>query len=217
MRDHRVVESGNHGRQAEPSSDVELDTAMSSGDRRYVLTILMNRFGDGIYRFALVSMGDAEIAADIRQQVFLEAYRDLETYARRASVASWLFGIARHRCLDAVKAKRRWSTRFTSDDTAECADDHPAPDRQIDRGRVLHALRACVARLAPASRQAVLLRYRDELSYHEVAAIVGDSPSTVEQRVRRALPKLRSYLAESLSPEAATRIVYPFTVRSRCP
>jgi len=212
MMDHGVVESGNRSCRTVPPRDVELDVAMSSGDKRYILTLLMKRFGDAIYRFARANVGDAQLAADIRQQVFLEAYRDLDTYARRSSLTTWLFGIARHRCLDAIKSSRRWHTRFTSDDSAECEVDHPGPDGQIDRSRLLDALAACLSKLAPAAREAVLLRYRDELSYNEVAAIVGDSPATVEQRIRRALPKLRRYLTESLWPDA-TAIVHPFTAR----
>jgi len=172
---------------------------MSKEDKQCVLTLFVAQYGKSVYRFAFARTRDAQIAADVCQQVFLEAYRDLDRYANRSSLQSWLFGIARHRCIDAARTSRRWNVRFKNDEPVEHAAD-PTLECELDRNRLQRILSESLARLTPAAREAVVLRYQDELSYGEVAAIVGDSESTVEQRVRRALPLLRKYFQDRLRP-----------------
>jgi RNA polymerase sigma-70 factor (ECF subfamily) len=173
---------------------------MSKEDKRCALTLLATQYSKSVYRFAFARTGDTQIAADVRQQVFLEAYRDLDRYANRSSLRSWLFGIARHRCVDAARASRRWNKRFKNDEPVEHAAADPTLECELDRSRLQRILSESLAKLTPAAREAIVLRYQDELSYGEMAAIVGDSESTVQQRVRRALPLLRKYFQDQLRP-----------------
>jgi RNA polymerase sigma-70 factor (ECF subfamily) len=166
---------------------LDIDAALAQGDRRGALTLLMDRYGAAIYRFAYHMTRDRTLADEVRQQVFVEAYRDLATYERRSSVRTWLFGIARHRCLDATKMRERWVRRFKN----EVAEEPAYELADLDRSRLASALERCIEKLAPAAREAVLLRYQQELSYDEAAAVTGDRAGTVQQRVGRALPMLR--------------------------
>jgi RNA polymerase sigma-70 factor (ECF subfamily) len=183
---------------ATSDDDAEIEAARSAGDKRRALALLMARHGDDIYRFAIAMTRDRNLAEEVRQQVFVEAYRDLGHLAAISSLRCWIFGIARHRCLDAVSARRRWHQRYKNaapEDPQQA--DHDA-DRELDRIRLTRVLAPCLARLAPTAREAVVLRYQQELSYDEVAAITGDPPSTVRRRVARALPVLRRCLEAAL-------------------
>src|SRR4051794_25714737 len=117
--------------QQELSDESDIVAALASADWRRALTLLMTRHGDRIYRYALGMTGDPHMADEIRQVVFVEAYRDLPNFAGRSPVLTWLFGIARHRCLDAAKARRRWNQRYKQEPPAdpELDDD---PDREVD-------------------------------------------------------------------------------------
>lgn len=137
---------------------------------------------------------DRYLADEVRQQVFVEAYRDLGNLAARSSLQHWVFGIARNRCLDAVNARKRWNERYKNTPPEEPEQDDCTPDRDLDRGQLARILVACLAKLAPAAREAVALRY------DEAAAIAGDSPSTFRQRVARALPLLRKCVEHHLLP-----------------
>lgn len=190
-----------HGEDLKQATQVqgdEVEAALAIGDKRRALTLLMARHGEGVYRFALAMTGDHHTADDVRQQVFVEAYRDLGRFAGRSSVQTWLYGIARHRCLDAAKARRRWDHRFKNAPPAEIEIDDREPDREIDRNRLAGILATCLAKLAPAAREAVVLRYHHELSYDEAAAIAGDRAGTLQQRVARALRVLRRYIEAEL-------------------
>src|SRR6187455_2372195 len=170
-----------------PREDADIEDLIERDDRDRALALLMDRYGDRVYRFAYAMTRNAATAEDVRQQVFIEAYRDFGRFERRALLRTWLFGIVRHRCLDYTKIQRRWWRRFKNDPP----EDPEAEPPDLDRGRLARMLTLCLARLAPAAREAVLLRYIEELPYEEAAAITGDLAGTLQQRVGRALPVLR--------------------------
>jgi RNA polymerase sigma-70 factor (ECF subfamily) len=192
----------------------EVDAALSRGDRQHAFTLLMTRYGDQVYRYALATTGDPQLAEEVRQQAFVEAYRDLPGFGARAPVRGWLFAIVRHRCLDASKAQRRWGRRYKNPLPGEL--DRDAMSRsgpmsgmileeaeltdQLDRPRLAEVLERCLATLAPAAREAVLLRYQQDLSYDEAAEVTGERPGTLQQRVARALPVLRRCVQAQLRP-----------------
>jgi len=180
--------------------DGEIEAARLVGDTRRVLALLMARHGDGIYRFAMAMPRDRDLAEEVRQQVFVEAYRDLGNLAAGSSLHSWIFGIARHRCLDAVNARTRWYERYKNAPPDDPEQGGVELDREVDRGRLARLLAACLGKLAPAAREAVVLRYQQELSYDEAAALTGELPGTVRRRVARALPVLRRCVEATLHP-----------------
>jgi RNA polymerase sigma factor (sigma-70 family) len=175
------------------AEDADVIGALRAGQRRRALTLLMERYGERVYRYAFAMIRDRQLADEVRQQVFVEAYRDSDTFAGRGSPRMWLFGIARHRCLDAVKKHGRWRRRFKNDppdeDEEEPSDDDPA--RQLDEHRLVAIVVRCLEHLPAASREAVMLRYHQELSYEEASRITGERAGTLQQRVARALPALR--------------------------
>jgi len=169
----------------------DIRAALGSGDVRRALTLMMNRYGDDVYRLAYAMTHSHHLAEEVRQQVFVEVYRDLASFSGRTSLRAWVFGIARHRCLDVSKKHRRWTVRFKNEPPPDEELDDQEPDRELDRSRLAKILAACLAKLAPAARDAVVLRYHQDLSYDEASAIAGDNAGTLQQRVARALPALR--------------------------
>ena len=169
----------------------ELEAALAAGDKHRALKLLMARHGDGVYRYAMAMTHDRNLAEEVRQQVFVEVYRDLGDLSAAPSLPYWIFGIARHRCLDAVNARTRWNQRYKNEPPEEPELYDGDPDRELDRSRLARILETCLAKLAPAARDAVVLRYQQELSYDEAARLAGELPGTLQRRVARALPVLR--------------------------
>lgn len=188
---------------ATSGEDAEIEAAHTAGDKCRALTLLMARHGHDVYRFAMAMTHDCNLAEEVRQQVFVDAYRDLGSVAAGSSLQRWIFGIARHRCLDAVHARTRWYGRYKNDLPEDLEQRGADPDHELDRGRIAHIVAACLAKLAPAAREAVVLRYQQELPYDEAAAIVGDLPNTLRRRVARALPVLRKCVEARLGPGAS--------------
>lgn len=179
-------------------SDPEVEAAFARGDRRRVLALLMASHGDGVFRYAMAMTRDRHLADEIRQQVFVEVYRDLGSVSDAQTLPVWMFGIARHRCLDAIHARVRWTERYKNDPPEHAEQADCDLERDLDRERLARILAACLAKLSPAARDAVVLRYQQELSYDEAAAVAGEMPGTLQRRVARALPVLRKCVRATL-------------------
>lgn len=162
------------------------------GKRDGALRILMDRYGAPLYRYCREALRDEALADDVHQRVFIEAHRDLAKFAGRSSLRTWLFAIARHRVLDATKSRRRAQAHLEDDETADIPDPRPTPDQRIDDARLREALANCLDELGEHVRSVVLLRYQQGFSFEEMADICDDKAGTLQARVTRALPKLRT-------------------------
>lgn len=175
-------------------TDERAKEALSRGDRREALCVLMEAYGDTLHRYCHKVLRKSPLADDVHQLVFLQAYEDLGSFSG-SSFRPWLYAIANHRCLDALKASRRWFSRFVLDDDPPEELD-PAPtgeDRALARS-LSEALSGCLDKLKPHIRIAVVLRYQEGFSYEEMAVICKEKPATLQARVARAMPLLRQCL-----------------------
>ncbi len=174
--------------------DADVLALVGAGDIRSALASLMQRHGRAVYRYCRLALGDAALADDIHQQVFIEAFRDLPGFAGRSSLRTWLFGIARHRVLDAAKRRRRARAHLDVAAGTDLPDPRPSPGEGLDDAQLQAALVTCLAALDEPARAAVLLRYQQGLTYEEMAEVCGEKAGTLQARVSRALRKLRDRL-----------------------
>jgi RNA polymerase sigma-70 factor (ECF subfamily) len=134
---------------------------------------------------------DASEAEDVSQTVFLEAFKCIRTYSRRAPARTWLIGIAHHRCLDTLEARRIRNERLQSiDGGSEYVDQRPLSDDQLEERIVAAALGECINALKPEARVAVLMRFKEGFSFAAIGSAFGEPPKTLEKRVERALMRL---------------------------
>lgn len=164
----------------------------SASDRRAAVVDLMRAHGSAVLGFCIRILGDRALAEEVRQQTFLEAFRDFDGFQQRASRRAWLFGIASHRCLDALRDRRR-STWMELDDDAVTNTHDPGdgPSERLEHAQRTAALEECLKSLSPEVRMTVLLRFQTELTYEELAPHLATRADALQMRVTRALPKLR--------------------------
>ena len=167
--------------------------SVRDGRREEALTILMRAYSAPITAFAVRVLRNAEAGRDIRQQVFLEAFQGIEKFAGRSSVWCWLCGIAYHRCVDELRRGRRYEP-VEDFDVLDAIAAPPDPMMDADRFAKQRALESCLGKLSVPMRTQLLMRYQLGLSYIEIGEAVGASPSTVQVRVSRILPRLRRCL-----------------------
>ena len=164
------------------------------GDRERALRILMTAYGARVFAYALRMLRNRELAEDIRQEVFIAAFKQLDTYEARGTLWSWLCGIARHRCLDELK--HSWHKKVEPQDTAVLDELYEASAHLESPSRIAkqRALEACLGKLPGAMRAQTLMRYFFGLSDAEIGTQVGDKAGTVQRRFARILPRLRRCL-----------------------
>lgn len=186
--------SPNATRTTDPDSDVLGLVAL--GDMTGALRRLMQRHGTHVYRYCREALRDGTLADDVQQQVFIEAFRDLPKFHRRSSVKTWLFAIARHRVLDAAKSRQRALAHVSGDDGTHVPDSRPTPGESIDDVRLQEALTACLEQLREAIRTPLLLRFQQGFTFEDMAEICREKPGTLQAKVTRALPVLRTCIEQ---------------------
>jgi RNA polymerase sigma-70 factor, ECF subfamily len=184
--------------EAVPDPEWSALAALDRGKPEEALSILMREYGNGVFRYCRQMLGSDDLAEEVQQLTFVQAYEGLAKFARRSSLKTWLFGIARHRCLDFAKTNRRRLRRFGP--LEEAPPDVAAPGASVEdrlaAGARARVLESCLQTLGPRVRDAVVLRFQQGLSYPDIARLSGEKAPALQIRVARALPVLRRCMEE---------------------
>jgi RNA polymerase sigma-70 factor (ECF subfamily) len=149
---------------------------------------------DRVYSIALRFSGDSSVALDITQETFLKLLSKIGEFRGEASFESWLYRMVVNGCLDYRRAGRRWSPLLEGWLGALRASGESVL-QQLLRTEVQESVQQVVAKLPPELRIVVILRYTEQLSYDEIAEILGCPPGTVASRLNRAHKLLERRLA----------------------
>lgn len=150
---------------------------------------LVTRHHARCLRLATHLIGDRADAEDAVQEALLRAYRHLGSYREQDRFGAWLARILVNQCRTARARAHRPLPADVEWVGAERATAHPA-DEAAQREELAHAL----DRLPRDQREAVVLRYADELSYDEMAAVTGTTVAALKMRVQRGCRRLRALL-----------------------
>lgn len=174
------------------------------GDRD-AFRLLYETYKDKVYSMALYFFhGDAAMAADVTQQVFLKLMRSIGQFRGESGFSTWLYRFVVNACIDATRGA---GARAQATDPA-LLDLMPAAGSHEDvfaNAEVATAVRAAVSTLAPKIRAAILLRYFEHLSYAEMAAVLKCSIGTVASRLSRGHEILARTLAQFRSGSERSR------------
>jgi RNA polymerase sigma-70 factor (ECF subfamily) len=122
---------------------------------------------------------DPALAEDLAQDTFVKVYRHLPRFDVHRPLTSWIFRIAHHTAVDALRRRRAEGPLV---EAAPVVD--PAPP-ECDRLALARALEAALAGLRVDQRVALLLRYQEGLSYEEIGAVLGVPEGTAKTLVHR--------------------------------
>jgi RNA polymerase sigma-70 factor (ECF subfamily) len=125
-------------------------------------------------------------------EVFLDVWRQAESFKAKSLVSTWLLGIARYKALSAL---RRRSDEHLDDDALAMIED-PADDAEtlVEKEDCRAIVQHCLAQLSPAHREVLDLVYYHEKSVNEAAEIVGIPANTVKTRMFYARTRMEKFL-----------------------
>lgn len=174
--------------------DIALMEKVKTGDES-AFEELVARHYKSIYNLAYRFLYSSAEAEDITQEVFLRVFRASKTFSPKAKISTWLFTITKNLCFNELRKKKAVNILSIEDEVLPelpSMDNSPVTkmEEKEVRQRVLDAVRALPANLRIA---VLLLKYHD-LSYEEVASILGCSVNAVKLRVHRA----KHFLAKSI-------------------
>jgi RNA polymerase sigma-70 factor (ECF subfamily) len=162
---------------------------------------LVEKYQRAVYNIAWRMVRNEEDAWDLVQEIFLRVYRGLASYDQKRPFSTWLYRVASNLCIDHLRRRRlqtvsihpREEGRERSEDLA-LADPGPLPDRLHEIHRLAERVDALLERLSPMYRVILHLRYREQLSYEELAEVLEIPLGTVKARLHRAHETLRRLL-----------------------
>jgi RNA polymerase sigma-70 factor (ECF subfamily) len=151
---------------------------------------LFHRYQLPLYAYVVELVNDEQVARDVVQEAFVNAARYLQRLRDDARFGSWLFSIARQKCLQHWRRPQH-ATEPLEQHEPEQASEAAAPDvvlvRREEEERFMTALR----QLTPKHREVVLLHFLEDFSLREIADITGVGVGTVKSRMHYAKQSLR--------------------------
>lgn len=203
-------------------TDAEL-VAQARAGRQSACRELVSRFQRSIHNLILRMVHDRALAEDLAQETFLKAFSHLHRYDPRFKLSNWLLKIAHNTAIDHLRRRRlpmisldspirdeRAAVETLADPTT------PRPDERLAHAEVAAELGRAVRQLRPEYREAVVLRYHEDLSHEEIADIMGVPVGTVKSYLFRARAELADRLRPAV-PAAAGRCRAPATPTPRKP
>ncbi len=186
-----------------PDPDTLLAGALARDlDRSFEQLVIAYR--TRIVGFVARMLHDHARAEDVAQDVFVRAYRALQTYPSERTgslrLRSWLYAIAHNLTRNAVRDAPPFGDSLDWDDgepRAALADPDPGPEETLLRTVAWDSVACAIARLSPALRAAFVMRYVDELSYDEIASSLEQPVGTVKASAHRGLMAVRAYLEKN--------------------
>lgn len=163
---------------------------------------LMTAYENRIYSLALRSTGSEQDAADITQEVFLRAWKNLDSFRGDSSLSTWLYRVTSNLCVDFARKKAAEGMPSSIDDeespAADLADSSrmAQPEAAAENSELREELQFALAQLSEEHRRVVLLRDVAGMTYTDIARTLGLEEGTVKSRLARARASLRKILLE---------------------
>src|SRR5919108_1456871 len=187
---------------ADLDPDAALMLRVKRGDRE-AFEELVDKYKQPVLNVLYRMLGDATEAEDLAQNVFVQVFRSAQRYRVSARFSTWLFTIARNLCLNEIRRRSRHPTQ--SFDAAH-SEQEDQPLRQFEDAKtfsppdaLLHEelegkIQQALAGLPANQRIAILLCREEELSYEEIAQVLGCSLSATKSLIHRGRETLKQKL-----------------------
>jgi RNA polymerase sigma-70 factor (ECF subfamily) len=151
---------------------------------------LYEHYVQAIYRYLYSRVGTVHLAEDLTSQTFMAAFRSLPRYHERGQFSAWLFRIARSKLMDHYRGNRH-------EESLEAADGlvvGPDTLASVMQNETLGHLRLLISQLKDDERELIRLRYVADLSFAEMADLLGKREDAVKKSVHRLLARLKGQM-----------------------
>ena len=163
------------------------------------LRALVGQYQFRIVRYFIYLLGKRDSVDDLVQETWLRVLERGSSYDGRSRFEPWLFTIARNLAIDHMRKRRVFSIDSNHSPEQELealtpVSNAPSPFEQAARTEDAQRLAHSLQMLEPIYREALVLRFQEDLSLQEMAGVIGASVSTVSSRIYRGLAALRAQL-----------------------
>jgi RNA polymerase sigma-70 factor (ECF subfamily) len=182
--------------------DRTLIQELKTGDARAFEAFVLEYQGM-VYNTCYSFLNQREDAEDVAQEVFIEAYRSIDSFRGDSSLSTWLYRLSMNKSFDYIRAKKRKKrgsgllSSFGNDEMSRLnVTDTKQPHEQLEEDEKRQILTAAIDKLPDRQKQAIILSKFEGLSQEQVAEVMETSVSSVESLLVRAKKKLRELLSD---------------------
>lgn len=192
------------------AEDMELIRDFLEGDEK-AFTRLVIKYQNKIHNLCFRIMGDRDEAMDMAQEVFLSVHRSLKEFRGDSLFSTWIFRVAVNHCKNRIKylGRRHYYHSVSLDQPRpgegeenelyhEVEDEGPNAFDLLNSEEIQKLVQEAIASLDPDHRIVIILRDINDLSYEEIAEIVGIKLGTVKSRINRARNDLKRILESKI-------------------
>ena len=180
--------------------DAELMLRVKEGDGAS-FGVLLEKHRSSVVHFLYRMVQNQAVSEELAQEVFLRVYRSRATYEPTAKFTTWLFRIATHLALNALRDGKNERLQERLDDDSsdmpvrQVPDSRPSVEQRMVYQARLDEIRQAVATLPDKQRAAVLMHKYEEMEYSQIAKVLNCSESAIKSLLFRAYETLRARLA----------------------
>ena len=176
-------------------TDAEIIARVLNGDKQSY-ALLVEAYTGPIFNLAYRMTGSLEDAEDLTQETFIRAYQNLHRFDRDKKFFTWLYTIGINLIRNHLKKNEREVAHFVA---ANYAEEHQAQEHTREEGGTLSEdrmirLEQVIRNLPVDLREAIILKFVQDLTFEEVANVTGDSVSAVKMRIYRGLEKIKQMM-----------------------
>lgn len=152
--------------------------------------LIYEEYSDAIFRHALFRVSNRETAKDLTQETFIKTWQAVEKGQDIENIKAFLYKVASNLIIDHYRKRKEISLDFLKDSGLDFVKESEHNIDFMDLNRVLAALN----KLPEKYRQAVEMRYIEDMQPKEIAALLGKSENSVSVQIHRGVEQLKKYL-----------------------
>ena len=179
----------------------QLVTRCRAGDQE-AFALVYAQYERQVFRYAYHLLGHRDDADDIKQETFVKAYQAISSFRSESSLQTWLLKICGNLCRDRIKSWDRRKVTYDStlrEDALGCTSIAEDPLSIVQRTQMTETIFKALRGLPPAQREIIVLHEIEDLSYEEIAGILGCSRTSVKLRLFRARRSLKERVASLMA------------------
>jgi RNA polymerase sigma-70 factor (ECF subfamily) len=177
------------------SDDLEIIDSFKKGNEQ-AFNILVNKYQKKIYWIVRKMVLDHDEANDITQDIFIKIHSSLKDFRGDSKFFTYIYKISVNFCLNHISKKKRTSNREVDieDETLDIRSEDMGTDEHYDEKRKQKLLKEAIENLEGQQRAVFNMRFYDNLSYEEIAAVMNKSVGGMKANYFHAVKKIEAYI-----------------------
>ncbi|EMJ97144.1 RNA polymerase sigma factor [Leptospira sp. WS58.C1] len=181
-----MIETDNpHRKQTVREKEIQLLKRIKEGDDKAYIE-LTGPYRERLYRKAVSMVKDGDDAEDIVQDALISGYRSIRNFRAESGVYTWLYRIVVNKSKDLLAKRKRARENSMDDSEFQVTDDRISFEKKVELSDESNYLINKIGELEDIYKEVIELRYFEEMSYSQIAEILGTNIGTVKSRLFKA-------------------------------